>query len=375
MKMRFRFSALYLILLILCLPYLSLSQAKEGVTIYNFPQSSNSARVNAMGGCSINLVDEQSAFHNPGAAGLFYLTKSLSMTVPFPVKVNPFAEEVTANSVGIGYKLPLKFLAESNKAPVETCLGISYYYSHLKIDEYPLTDYYYPLGIDSFGSPRYYSASNNLHALSLGFGWRVKRFQLGFGYTMKAFFDQVESIDASGIGHDLGLVAKMTLPNKVKDNINEKIDVSVALVIANIGSDLNFIGQQHPLPKTNRLGLGAKYFFENNGEILFYLHPIVQCDNWLIEWDDKYFRFGLETGVMDILFGRAGKIKGNVDLDWGCGISLMNAYRKFFGKNHHSDSTGFIDHLKENLDIKFDYARAKSQYPDAINFYKITLSL
>ncbi len=365
MKMRCRFIALYLILLILCPPYLSLSQAKDGVTIYNFPQLSNSARVNALGGCSINLVDEQSACHNPGAAGLFYLTKSLSMTVPFPVKVNPFAEEVTANSVGIGYKLPLKFLAESNKAPVETCLGISYYYSHLKIDEYPLTDYYYPLGIDSFGSPDYCSASNNLHALSMGIGCRVKRLQLGIGYTLKSIYREPSSINATGIAHDLGIIAKIALSNKIQGNNNQKIEASIAFVIANLGNNL----------ETSHLGLGAEYSYENNGEILFYLHPIVQCDNWLMEWDDKYFRFGLEAGVMDILFGRTGKIKDNVDLDWGCGISLMKAYRKFFGKNHHSDSTGFIDYLKENLDIKFDYARAKSQYPDTINFYKITLSL
>jgi hypothetical protein len=42
----------------------------------------NSARINGMGGCAINVVDEQSPLYNPGALGLFHLDKLFSVSFP-----------------------------------------------------------------------------------------------------------------------------------------------------------------------------------------------------------------------------------------------------------------------------------------------------
>ena len=66
----------------------------------------NSARSYGMGGITANLIDEQSALHNPGAMGLFFFDRTVSISFPNKTTLGPWFEHklyLKTYSIGLGY--------------------------------------------------------------------------------------------------------------------------------------------------------------------------------------------------------------------------------------------------------------------------------
>ena len=88
----------------------------------------DSPRGNGMGGCVVNLVDEQSALYNPGALGLFHLDRTLAISVPYKNKWLPdLADDMYIRTQGLSGGLSYDLLQPDNSSVLNLSLGLAYF--------------------------------------------------------------------------------------------------------------------------------------------------------------------------------------------------------------------------------------------------------
>ncbi|PKK82937.1 MAG: hypothetical protein CVT49_11120 [candidate division Zixibacteria bacterium HGW-Zixibacteria-1] len=372
----------YLKPVFICLILLSASgqslfgQSKVGTAGMRFLNIYNSARANGMGGCWANITDEQSAMMNPGAAGIFYLNKQIAVSLPNSIKFYPdIIDDFRLKSFLAGLRVPAEIHCSNNKF-----IGaLTYFQQTLNTSVILRTDYGYPIG-DTSQEFSYFRASDVVRGITASIGFGSRCFKLGIGISGKYVKEKLDMEIADGHAYDLGLLAEISLSqlaareSSVNDaaKIQDDLTFSFAFVHANEGQDMGFGSEKNPLPTSTTLGFSLIYSLARHQHQLLSLRPAFQMRHLESLWTR---RLGLETGLSGVIFLRAGKIEDIDDLSWGFGLSIMEALRRLniLHRNPNPDSS-FLNDIKNELDISFDFARSDDYKSSNTNYWQINLS-
>ncbi|MCK4655596.1 MAG: hypothetical protein KAT85_01155, partial [candidate division Zixibacteria bacterium] len=347
------------------------AQSKVGQEIAQYLTWINSPRAVGMGGCSVNLVYEQAGLYNPGALGLYHLTRFASLSFPGKVEWVPGIEGLNFGSYGVSGGLSTKSLRKSKILGADVSVGLAYF--RRRLDSGSLYEYSYePMGLGIF------VFDESCHSYSFGIG--IEQYaRLGLGYTYKVLKQQWSDSrsggwerSSDGVG-DFGVLFEVPfsgiLPRRngrsTADSMYMSYDftVSMAYVILNMGT-LDYDGGPYWLPQTPRAGLSCYGALRQSRLTLGSVRLSYEedADSWIK-------RYGTEIGIMDIFAIRLGRIE---DTSWdaqpitntvGWGISLRGILALLRRTNVLRPSNALISHISRNLDLSYDYASHRVNSP------------
>jgi hypothetical protein len=374
---------------------ISFGQGKVGV-IFDFLTQNNSARCIALGGCSVNLINGESAMFNPGAMGLYYLGRNFSISFPSSTKVWPdIADDILLKSFGFGGGVTFRQLFPSLKGRFDA--SVSFSYSRLKFGfgKIYITDYLGNLA-------GYVDPENICNYFTVGAGFNYY-LNVGIGLTFKDLEHNTNPHDnvslyftnQDGTAIDYGVLLEIPImefiPHKIdiessgKYKLHFDLTPSFAYTKMNIGDEIavdELSGiQYYDIPKTARTGFLLRWSANvNEAEFLSLLY-VTECEKDLIRTNkDDLVRYGFEFGMFGLIdirwgeeddkneyFGDPTKTKG-----FGIKLSGLLKWLTIFNVG----SKGFVDYLIKNFDMTYDNASIKI---DGVNtdrkYIKITLSI
>ncbi len=286
------------------------SQGLTYLTVVNNP------RATGMGGCVINLVDEQSPLYNPGGLGLFHLEKTAAVSTPIiKTKLVPdLADDIWFSTYGVSYGLPLDGLNSGGARKRNTAVGGALFRTSIS---YGLIQRSGEGGVDlGTWSPEETSVN-----FSAGVGLNLRgRVRIGLGATVKFYKSALVAlgdgiVEATGKAYDIGLIAEFPLHGLSSDSILSvhssdnvwEFTPSVAFVKANMGGDVSWHAahQSDPLPAEHRLGVSVLAALRNRVSRMGSLRVSYQMDKDLV--DEKVaHKAGVELGLYEILYLRSG---------------------------------------------------------------------
>jgi len=335
-------------------------------TAYPFLLLTNSPRANAMGGCTINWIDEQSGIHNPGALGLFHLDKVFALAAPsntdwMPNLVSDMQLTSYCASAGISYRL-----AFGGNGPHNAAFGFSYANMTMDYGSFGVTDYEgHITGI--------YSMKDIMRNYSAGIG--IDYFcRLGIGMTYSTVIEKItgsQGPPAAGDGHtfNFGAVIEMPLfkflpepinPNRADRPICFELTPSVALVAINPGNGIaKFASNTYLLPNITRYGMSVTGSFGiRNAKFAAatFVDERGQHMGRTLEWRD-----GWEVAVFDIFSVRGGRFREEPFPEQdrqthGYGLKLDGIIDWIRHFNPHAFANGLGRYLADHLSISFDHA-------------------
>ncbi|SYZ72166.1 hypothetical protein TRIP_C20281 [Candidatus Zixiibacteriota bacterium] len=359
-----------------------LSQDKIGTWDGAFP--TGSARAISMGLCTINLIDEESSLHNPGALGLFHLIKLAAFSFPNSTKLLPgrdgnFRIRTFAGSA----RVPLISRTRDDLNKIGFSLALAYSERTVQDELYAISYEYLPIPVKFAHHMTFYTAAAAID---------ISQFRVGAGYSYKVLnseniFNGVLLEDTvEYYVHDIGFMVQW-LPQGSGENSRDLSDgyklrftPSLAYVISNIGHDYNRYSD-----KIKSLGLSLPLYISRNNFTVLTLNPVLQIDyvnNLSLKGssdnsDENLRHWGIELGLFDILYGRIG----NRDVDdnaqrtktWGFGVSLKGVIERFYSgpENSRKRGAGFL----RNLDFRYDYGRVTPWYDITLNYMKMSVSI
>jgi hypothetical protein len=217
-----------------------------------------------MGQCAINLVDEESAIYNPGALGLFHLSKRAGFFFPAKSDYLPeLADDISPRQFGIC--VGDAFDIDPGNSDNNRTFGAGPAYSRLKM-VMPAQLMIDELG-RVIGTDRYFEKSDNF-SLAIGFDYWIR---LGLGVDYKACEEgdiittnRTNTYSAKGPAYYFGLLAEFPLSRLLLKNqggngqaLSFDLIPSVAYVNANNGDNLKIDGEasNSPLPHISGFGL------------------------------------------------------------------------------------------------------------------------
>lgn len=340
-------------------------------TTANFLKNVNSAQSVGMGGVTVNLVNNQSAFYNPGAHGLYYLDKVVSVSMPRSTEyLKAIADDIKLKTKGGGVGFSRNLLLK-NESDLNISFGFSY--STLKF-EYSDIQRLDPLGnpletIHSFEEAKFYTFGIGIdYKFRLGIGYthkKIKSHLIGYG----SFGNEIGSGTRVGSAYDFGILLELPYNSLVKSNRpadvspDFNITPSIAYVKSNVGDDVYYIDAAfaEKLPEISRTGVGLKIDRIIDWEITYYFLFAFEKEKDAVNDINIYNRYGGELGLAEVIKIRAGKTTHRFDADnfstFGLGVSARGIMKMFelFKTDKHTDS--YMGYLLKNLDIKFDWAR------------------
>ncbi|MDI6703722.1 MAG: PorV/PorQ family protein [bacterium] len=243
-------------------------EADVGTTSAQFLKISKGARAIGMGGAFNAIADDVSTLYwNPAGLGQI---KGLEATFSY---ISHFQD---INFGSIGLVQPTRIGAFG--------IGVVYL-GHKDIPGYDVRAV-------SIGD---YSA--NSMCVSLAYGKRFGKVIL-FGGSFNYISEKIENEDASGFAVDLGLFCKVPIK-----------DLSLGLVIKNLGQDIKFVKEDNPLPLNFKLGLSFKP-----------LTSLILAADFTIPQDNEFYGgIGVEYWIKNIMALRCGYTTG--PQDEGPGVS------------------------------------------------------
>jgi hypothetical protein len=358
------------------------SQDKIGAWDGSFP--TNSARAISMGVCSINLIDEESALNNPGALGIFHLTKLASFSFPNSTKLLPGIEDkFRFRSFTGSIRIPLISRTRNARHKIGFSLALAYSERTVQDELYAVSYEYPPIPVKFSYHTTFYTA-----AAAIDFS----QFRIGGGYSYKALnadmtFNGLSPEDTvEYYVHDIGFIVQW-LPQGTdnetqtpSDKYQLRFAPSLAYVVSNIGHDYNRYND-----KLKSLGVSLALAVNRSNFTLLTLNPMFQIDyvkNLSMKGssddnNENLRHWGIELGLFDILYGRIG----NRDIDdepeatntWGFGVSLKGVIERFYSGSDVNQKwgAGFL----RNLDFRYDYGRATPWTGLAISYMKLSVSI
>ncbi|MBN1211800.1 MAG: hypothetical protein JXA92_04420 [candidate division Zixibacteria bacterium] len=359
------------------------SQADITDAAVTFLKISNSPRANGMGGCIINLVDEQAALYNPGALALFHRDKFVSVNFPNNTGWLPeLSDDTKLRSWGVSAGISRSNLRPDDTPFYNAFMAVAF--SSLKLKQGEL------VGI----SGSYYPEDEaDVFTAALGFELR-NIIRLGFGFSHKA----IKSRLAEGLAgkaeltaRDYGLIAQMPLsdlvPHKIylenSDDyyINFKLIPSFACVWANYSDKDVCYGTStdcDPLPKTIRRG-GSVYFGINvNNSSLFSVLLAGETDKSIFDDDVKNYHNGIEFGLFETFYYRSGHgidRFGGMEFDsYGLGFSLHGVISWLNTLNKLKMENEILNKIFNNMNLTYNFARYDGGALTNTNFFKLSLS-
>lgn len=358
--------------LLLC-SHLAHAQSKVGTTAVYTLTWQNSARVKAMGGCSVALVDAQSQFSNPAAMGIFALDNVLAANIANKTDAFP---ESSAGAMEFGtWGLTARLLPHSahfwDKA-FNYCVAFGYSYGKVEVT-IPYTSYEDPFGQDDVTI----DVHDQWRVYSGGLAFRTGKMVLGAGYVYKDIEVELSEGTHDGSCYDLGILASVRLADSQSNLLQPAFNavISAGFVRTNVGS-MEFGDNTYNFPTVNTFGLSTCLEYKNGRNIGLTFTPAFQLETFDEDIQPDIKRFGLEAGFNEAIFGRLGQITNEFYNDdfwsFGFGVSFKGLYNNILYPSKKAADTGDI---LSHLDIRFDFARSKLAFYEKTNFYHLSLSI
>jgi hypothetical protein len=341
-----------------------------------------------MGGCSINLVDEQSALYNPGALGLFHMNKVFAYSAPYRAKWLPELDSETYTgtygaSAGVSYNKAMKSDSKYNFS-----LGLAYFKQKLYYGEIEL--------LDSFGAfEGFYYPIDQADFYSAGIGAEYY-LRLGIGITHKKIKSDLDpeagTVEVNAT--DFGVIAELPVMDFFDSDIYldaEKaypitldFTPSIAYVAANFGDSIVYrdAANASPLPQIKKVGLSL-YSGINIKNVSFLSGRLAwERQRWCIGAPNHIFKYGTEITLFDILSLRNGRYKDEdgrvVYYTRGFGFNLGGVVSWLRLASRLETDNDYLQYLIDHIDITYDYAEygfTKDESPVAgTQFLKLCVS-
>ena len=346
----------------------------------------NSPRVNAMGGCAVNLVDEQAAFHNPGALGLFHMNKIAAYSVSNKTRWLPDLDDdlrlgTYGGSIGASYKL-------ITGADTKYNLSLGLAYSRIKLDYGTIIET--DLMGNHIGIYRPFDKTD-LYSAGVGLEYFLR---VGIGYTMKKITSdlssQIDPVDHDA--HDFGVIVEAPLSNFIDNRIyfdqaraypiQLELTPSIAYVAANFGDSIAYSDSDdaEPLPQIKKVGVSLYGAIKIKEATFISGRLSWERQRPFFGEPDKIFRNGTEIGLFDILFFRSGSYKdlsGGV-LYWtrGFGINMGGLAAWLRAASRLQTENEYLAYLIDHVDLTYDYAQYEfgDQPVSGTQFLKLAVS-
>jgi len=304
----------FLILLLIISNFGSINSKENGIgqTGANFLRMVNQPVSNAMGDCAINFMGEGSALYNPGSLGLYHLEKSFSIAFPHSTEYAPqFFNELYLKSFSISLGTLIKHTAKTEKGFSGMSVGFSY--SRLAFD-YGLSSRVGEYGED-LGTYKPYDQADYI-TFGFGIDYCIKA---GIGTTYKRIKSVLnDDLRSDGNAFDIGIIIELPIEKFIKHNNNYapkfnkfkfEVKPTIALVVSNLGKGLSYIDadQDDPLPKLFKFGLSSYQSLKFKKSVMLSSKFIYEHNRDLKGRPDMINKFGIELGLVDIVFIRLGK--------------------------------------------------------------------
>jgi len=352
----------------------------------------NEPGATAMGGCAINNIDAQSALYNPGAAGLFYLNKNFSFSLPNNTMwLKELTNDMRYKTFNIGGGVTLKQLNKSFHDKFNASLSLSYSRQKLTYGSIVVTDNSGTI----VGEDHPFENANN-YTIGLGLEFYAR---LGVGYTIKKIHSELSSVlIGSGIAKttasDFGLIADLPLGQILplelmigenrEHSINFDFTPSYAYVKANSGDDLEYRNesQSDPLPEVKKTGYSVYGGVNLDQSSILSFRIVRETEEDLVNEEAADIeKDGQEIGFFGVFYYRWGKYEdsfGRIDIKTsGYAINLKNIVKWFdtIGPGYENKTERFIT---DRFDFIFEYASYDGDDNQAlanIAFIKICFSI
>jgi len=333
----------------------------------------NSPEANGMGTCGVNQVNEESAYYNPGALGLFHLHKVVAMTLPNNTKWVPdLADDIRLKTWHASGGMTDRLMTGRPEGRFNASLGLAYSYARLDYGEF--------LEVDPYGQVvstyEAYEASR-CYTVALGVEYYLR---LGVGYTFKKIetklTDQGAGAErvlafARGDAHDYGLIVELPLHSwftngiglhgSLERQVRLRVTSSFAYVRSNVGDDLEYVdaAQSDPLPTLKRIGFSAAGALDWNEKECLAIRGVVETETLLLGDRPKATKKGVELGALGIAYFRLGgtddvMINGTT---WGLGFRLRGVFQWLRLTERPQYTRGLLGYLVRHFDLSFDFAR------------------
>ncbi|MDD5065453.1 MAG: PorV/PorQ family protein [bacterium] len=170
--------------------------------------------------------------------------------------------------------------------------------------------FYGDIPVVNFNSSGELSETGNTSAYDFAFSACYHRRLTGMissGVSLKVLYEQIEKERATGLALDTGVLIHL-MDNKL----------NLGLAVLNIGPEIKFSGKKDDLPLSVNTGISVKLIQQKEHSGLIALDMIYPND------EKMKTRLGIEYGLMDLFFGRAGYQTGDDLSTWsiGCGLKL-----------------------------------------------------
>lgn len=347
-----------------------------------------SARANAMGGASINLVDEESSFSNPAALGLFHLNHIASFTVPTKSTwlEEPIDDRISLQSFSLSAGLPVTLFGANSGNPFEISFGGAFSRVRFDFDGVAANEF------GRFDGLIYNEKIANSISLGIGAQYFVR---LGIGVIYQSVKEDFlrNPVTASSISQQIGigqfgimLEAPLSgiLPYGRKYRARGELpplDLTLSVAHVRSLSEKKFLsGESIEIVRTGYSVYGAL-----NGKHLTRFSFRLVYERELSEvnkYEVTVNRYGGEVGLFDIAYLRIGMFDdpefGLSEVKtYGYGIRLRGILAALFSKTPASKSPtrGFI---ARSLDVRIDVSHYEDREDLTLggtDLFKVSVSL
>lgn len=363
------------------------SQANVGTTS-SFFQQVNSAAAVGMGNCSINQIDNQSAFYNPGAFGLAHLDKRISLSAPNSTKMAGFDYwRDKSYSIGISI-INANYDTTAQSHPIlKFNLALAFSRGVFGIENLRYTNYYYPFGDDDDNSSQYYTALDRTNFYTLGVGFDYY-FRFGIGLTYKRFKETISFSEIKGGLYDFGVMVELPISKLRKSkskNTRAKFEFTAfaAYVQANAGPEIQSDSENmssFSIPRFARLGFSVLAALKLDNEQFISARFAHENEDIIGIEFDSIDKTGYEIGIVRFVYFRWGKINNhnykNEDRTEGLGLD-SDGILFLLNRAGVSCDQGLLGHFKHHININYDWAKLNpgGSTSRTTNYHKLSISL
>jgi len=366
---------LWLTLSIIIVGYAASGRADISNAAVLFLRIVNSPQANGMGTCVVNLVNEESAYYNPGTLGLFHLDKVVAVTFPNSTKWFPdLADDIRFKTWHAGGGVSDRLVTGRTGGRFNASLGLAYSYVRFDYGEFTRVD---PYG-QVLSTYETYDAAK-CYTVALGVEYYLR---LGVGCTLKKIESKLAEQGAGaettpgfarGDAHDYGMIVELPVDRWFTNGIilhdspggrlDLRVTPSFAYVRSNVGDDMEYIdaAQSDPLPKMSRMGFSVAGALDWNERECLAIRGVVESETLLLGERPKASKRGVELGALGIAYFRLGDNDDEVpDSDlptWGFGFRLRGVIQWLRLTERLAFARGIPGYLARHFDLSFDFAR------------------
>jgi len=330
-----------------------------------------------MGRCSINLVDGQSAMHNPGTVALEHFDKFVAFSLPrrnaflnLPIAMmthlesSNFSVGISSEALHLDTGRRLSFAAALSYASIDYSFG-PFYVTTYENSPFPGGIMDIHQYIDSYTAS---IAAQYLVRVGVGYSYKKVKYNsffadLPFGFSSQSYV------------HDIGAIIEIP----VMDIINELTDGSAYEQSAGrleLTPSVTYFETRHSRIGTR--GLGFHGALRESDVTMGSITVVWERDSRQRYIDGESERIGAEAGLFDILFVRLGQYRMNSPSSantYGFGFSLHGMLAWMMHLNWITPDNPTLERFLRSIDVTADFATSDGfDTYDNPQFFKIGFS-